>query len=76
MCKRVEYLRARAADVRHLAEWATNPAIRRQILAISAQYDRLADAMEAAESKSYRRAPIYVVSGDPDEAPERDRNAA
>jgi len=62
MCDRVEYLRTRGAEVRRLAQWSTDPAIRRQILAIAAQYDRLADCIEAAETKSYRRAPIYVVS--------------
>lgn len=76
MCKRVEYLRTRAAEVRHLAQWPTNPTIRRQILAIAAQYDRLADAIEAADAKSYRRAPIYVVSCKPDPAAERDRSTA
>ena len=62
MCDRVEYLRTRGAEVRRLAQWSTDSAIRRQILAIAAQYDRLADGIEAAETKSYRRAPIYVVS--------------
>ena len=76
MADRVEHLRARAVEVRQLAEWATDPTIRNELLAIAAQYDGLANDIEGeaarAQTQAPRRAPIFVVTRIKTENPRRD----
>ena len=57
---RVEHLRARAMEVRRLAEWAKDPTIRTELLSIASQYDSMAEDIVVARAQ--RRAPIYIVT--------------